>query len=188
MLSFELSERAAEAQRYPLNRGIGFMKSFALVITIYLAAVSMSVHALGNDTPLWTKFDEYSEISQKSQQQRLKNFVFQLRAVPNQIAIIVAYGGEKTCPEEAKLRASRVRQLLLKSGIDAQRIRVVDAGYQRRWTISLFIGPPDAPPITPQYLSSFDGHLDLNKVKMFRSCAGLKSRHTNRRPRITRAW
>ena len=72
----------------------------------------MNVYAFTNDVPLWFKFDEYSEISQKSQQQRLKDFIFQLRAAPSEVAVIVAYGGAKTCPGEAKLPASRVRQLV----------------------------------------------------------------------------
>ena len=72
------------------------------------------------------------------------------------------------------MRASRVRQFLFKSGIRANRIRLVDAGYQRRWTISLFLGPPDAPPINSQYVNSFDGHIDPSQVKMFRGCKGLK--------------
>jgi hypothetical protein len=150
------------------------MKNVGLVMSLYLAIASMNVHALTRDVPLWTKFDEYSEISQKSQQQRLKDFIFQLRAEPKRIAVIVAYGGEKTCPEEAKLRASRVRHFLLRSGIDAHRIRLVDAGYQRRWTISLFIGPPDAAPITSQRVNTYDGHIDPSQVEMFRGCKGLK--------------
>jgi len=144
------------------------------MLVIFLATTSMTVVVFGRDVPLWMKFDEFVEMSQKDQQQRLKNFILQLRAVPDQISVIVAYGGEKTCPEEAKLRASRVRQFLLKSGISAKRIRVVDAGYQRKWTIALFIGPPDASPITPQWLSGFDGQLDVSQVKVLPSCAGLK--------------
>ena len=163
-------------QRYPLrgSNGIALMKEIGLLMAIYLAAASMNLCASTYDVPPWFKFDEYSAISQKAQQQRLKNFIFQLRSLPNQIAVIVVYGGEKTCPEEAKLRASRVRQFLLKSGVEPHQIRVVDGGYQREWTIALFFGPSDAPPLTAQELNSFDGHLDLSKVKIFRSCAGLK--------------
>ena len=150
------------------------MKNVGLAIAICLAVAAMSVDASRKDAPEWTKFDEYSELSLKSQQQRLKNLIFQLRAAPDRIAVIVAYGGEKTCPDEAKSRASLMRQFLLKNGIGAQRIRVVDAGYQRQWTITLFIGPREAPAITPQWLSSFDDHLDLSQVKMLKSCTGLR--------------
>src|SRR5262245_1717843 len=130
------------------------MRMVTLLIAIYLAA-STHLQVVTTDVPLWTKFDEFSEITPKAQQHRLKNFIFQLRAAPNNIAVIVAYGGEKTCPGEARSRASRVRQILLKNGVDARRIRVVDAGYERQWMITLFIGPPDAPPITPEWLNSF---------------------------------
>jgi hypothetical protein len=150
------------------------MRNVALVIAIYLACAWMNLRALSNDLPQWTKFDEYSEISLKSEQRRLKDFIFQLRALPGQIAVIVAYGGQESCPREAELRASRTRQLLLKSGVSAESIRVVDAGFQKHWTISLFIGPPDAYPITSQSLNVYDAHIDPGLVKMLRSCKGLK--------------
>jgi len=158
---------------YPLRVKNQRMRNLSRIIVIYFASVSMNVDASPNDV-MWTKFDEWSEISQKAEQQRLKNFVFQLRESPGQIAVIAAYGGEKTCPGEAELRAARVRQFLLRKGIAAQRIRVVDAGYQRQWTISLFIGVPDFPPITSETLNRYGGYLDSRQVKILSSCKGLK--------------
>lgn len=38
--------------------------------------------------------DIFSETSQKSQQQRLKNLILKFRSAPNQIIVIVSYGGE----------------------------------------------------------------------------------------------
>src|SRR5215510_2901778 len=130
------------------------MGKIALVIAICLSPFLMNTRASIRHVPPWVKFDEYSEISDKAQQQRVKNFVFQLRATRGSVAVIVASGGAKSCPDEAKQRAARVRQLLLRSGIDAHSIRVVDAGYEKQWTIALFLGPRDAPPITAESLRS----------------------------------
>jgi hypothetical protein len=150
------------------------MRIVTLFILICLATVPIGINASTKDVPPWTKFDEYSEIPEKAEQRRLKNFIFQLRESPDQIGVIVAYGGENTCPGEAQVRASRVRRFLLKNGIHAQRIKVVDAGYQREWRISLFIGAADSPPLTSQSLNSYDGHIDVSEVKTLHSCKGLK--------------
>lgn len=120
---------------------------------------------------IWVKFDEYSRISPKKEEFRLKNFVIQLQAWKTSTAFIVAHAGRRSCKGEAQARANRVKKYLIQSGgIEANRISTIDAGYQEDWTIELFLAPREAPPLTLAIVKAAHPGLSADQVQILVDC------------------
>jgi hypothetical protein len=122
---------------------------------------------------IWVKFDEYSNIRFAEEKRCLDDFVTQLHAQKTATAYIVAHAGRRSCKGEAQARAERVRQYLVRSRrIRASRIRIIDAGYSEEWTIELYIGPLNAPPLTADIIKRSHSQLPPEQVRIVRNCVG----------------
>jgi hypothetical protein len=94
-----------------------------------------------------TKFDSYSDIPFESEKKRLDSFAEKMRRYASTQAYIMAYAGRGARVGEAKARAARAKEYLVKvRGIDAKRIETVDGGYQEQLAVELYLVPLGAPP------------------------------------------
>jgi hypothetical protein len=78
------------------------------------------------------RVDEYGALSYEDEKARLDNYAIEMKERLNR-GVIVAYG--KSRNERAKImkRAERAKKyLMLKHGIEPQRILIVDGGYRGR--------------------------------------------------------
>jgi len=83
------------------------------------------------------KFDEYGTISQKEEEKRLDRFVKELKEWPKVSGFIVTYGQNQ--PDEGRKWSSRVKQYIVREGIESSRIFTVDGGFRKEPTIELFV-------------------------------------------------
>ena len=84
------------------------------------------------------KFDEFESLSQKEQEGRLDNYVFELRASPASTAYVISHTQQGRQPE-AQERAKRLKDYLVSKGIARDRIVTVDGETRNSWVIELFI-------------------------------------------------
>ncbi len=114
-----------------------------LTLTQNLSAESWRISAYVDSV---RKFDEYGNIPFRDEKARLDNLAFyMLRDEPNFIAYIVAYGGRRSCRNEAQLRANRAKNYLVsRRGISAERVIIIDGGYREELTVELFVFPREA--------------------------------------------
>ena len=142
-----------------------------LPILVILVAAKVGLSQQGEGDVPWWKVDEYSNISWREERARLKEFSARLRAERDATAYIVAFGGRVSCPGEAHLRAARVKSYLTKvERIQRARIKTIDAGHQEQWLISLYVGPPNAPPLTADM-----ARIGPSKVQKQKSCKEILS-------------
>ena len=109
-------------------------------------------------------FDSYGNVSWENEKAHLDNFAIALKQDPTLIGYIIVYAGKSTCVGEAKGRARRAKEYLVKSlGIPDHRIKGIDGGYREKLTVILQPVPADAPEITPTpTLKSTDVHIRKN--------------------------
>ena len=94
-----------------------------------------------------TKFDSYSDIPFESEKKRLDNFSEQVRRYASTQAYIMVYAGRRARAGEAKARAERAKEYLVKvRGIDPKRVETVDGGHQEQLAVDLYLGPIGASP------------------------------------------
>lgn len=102
------------------------------------AAVTRQEPVVGSHGAI--KFDEYASIQPKDERRRLTDFAIQLKAQPNTVAYIIAYGGSRSWSGEAQCRASRAKSYLAQTqGIRPDRIVTIDGGYRQEATTELYI-------------------------------------------------
>jgi hypothetical protein len=91
-------------------------------------------------------FDIYGDIPFNKEKARLKEFALQLQREPGAIGQIIAYTRRPTDSEEAKVRAERARNYLIKKrGLEPERIIIKDGGYRdAEDTVELWVIPPGA--------------------------------------------
>jgi hypothetical protein len=119
---------------------------FPCLLTILLTCISSFAQT---DV---SKFDEFGDAGCESEKARLDNFAVQLQGAPNSVGYVIVYGGRNGRHAEAKARASRIKEYLVKSrGLDANRVMTMDGGYMENLTVNLWIGPrgAGAPTATP---------------------------------------
>jgi hypothetical protein len=155
----------------------GFMPILVLICFVLASVPSFSVReesvAVAAPDITWVKFDEYSNIRFAEEKRRLNDFVTQLRGQRTATAYIVGHAGRRSCKGEAQARAERAKKYLIRSGgIEASRIRMIDAGYWEEWTIELYIGPRNAPPLTAEILKTFQSTIPPEQAQIVRNCAG----------------
>jgi hypothetical protein len=116
------------------------------------------------DVGFW-KIDEYGAIGPKEEQSRLDEFARRLRAERTTQAYIIAYGGRRSWPGEARDRANCAKDYLVKKqGIDKRRVVTVDGGYHEEAVVALYTGlenggPPSASPtVDPRTVQIIKDH------------------------------
>ncbi len=89
------------------------------------------------------KFDEYTDLPFSDEKARLDNWGIQLKMEqPDMIGWYLIFAGSKSCPGEARRRAIRAKNYLVKKrGIPADRVIWVDEGYREELTVELWIWP-----------------------------------------------
>jgi hypothetical protein len=103
------------------------------------------------------KFDEYGLIPKKEEETRLNNFAFQLKSTDRSfLGYILVYAGQLTSIKEAHQRGVRVKAYLVKRGVEATRLFIVDGGYREESTVELFVTIRDTIPPTPRPTISRD--------------------------------
>jgi hypothetical protein len=94
-------------------------------------------------------FDSYGDISWEKEKAHLDNFAIALQQDPSLIGYIIVYAGKRTCVGEAKGRARRAKEYLVKSRrIPEHRIKWVDGGHSEKFRVILQPVPAHAPEIT----------------------------------------
>jgi hypothetical protein len=93
-------------------------------------------------SPHFNIFDQYGNISFGDEKARLDNFAIRMTGSPTLRGIIIAYGGRRGRIAEAKKRAERAKNYLVKvRGIEPWRIVAGDGGYREDLTVELFLRP-----------------------------------------------
>jgi hypothetical protein len=82
------------------------------------------------------KFDEYTSISMKEEEQRLDIFVKELRSWPTVQGYVISYGRNR---KERQARAARIREYIVKGGIKSSRVFSLDGGGRQEPTVELFL-------------------------------------------------
>lgn len=108
-------------------------------------------------------FDEYGDLTFNDESARLDPFVIMLDQL-NLDGYIVTYAGKSACPGEAKTRAIRAKNYLVKKrNFDPKRIKAIDGGNRDRFSVELYGIPRNAdPPTAVPTISS-------NEVKLIRN-------------------
>jgi hypothetical protein len=93
----------------------------------------------------------YSNISSRERKIRLDYFVDRLqRRTPQSKVYIIGYGGRRSLPNEAQLRANQAKNYLIKEHrINTARIVIIDGGYKDDVQVELYIISPSAPKPLP---------------------------------------
>ena len=95
-------------------------------------------------------FDRYGNIRFSDEKARLDNFAIQLQNEEKAQGYIIVYAGRKATVAEAQTRANRARDYLINvRGINPERVKAVDAGFQEKFTVQLYIVPEGMTPPSP---------------------------------------
>ncbi len=95
------------------------------------------------------KFDEYGNMSRRAEQKRLNRFAYQLRTTSKSfLGYILVYAGGDLSPKEAHERGVRAKAYLVRQGVEASRLFVVDGGSREALTVELFVTTKDTIPPT----------------------------------------
>ena len=121
--------------------------------------------------------DEYGPLTFKAERQRLDWLASLLRRMPDHAGHIIAYAGRRACSGEARRRAVRAKDYLIKGrGVRPSQIRWLDGGHREGATVELWLQPPDGPEPTA------NPTVDPNGVRTSKACkAGPR-----KRPRVPR--
>lgn len=143
----------------------------AIRCLLFICLLGPAFTSVASPDQYWIKFDEYSNISWKEETRRLDNFIFQLRHTSHAQAYLVVYGGRRSCPDEARLRAERVKNYILKSGVlSAERITIIDAGYREQWSIALEIGFVGGAVLTKELVQEVEASISKDQVRILKRC------------------
>jgi hypothetical protein len=110
-------------------------------------------------------FDDFGDIRCEDEMARLDNFAIQLQNETSAKGLIMFYGGRRfrgRLPRrgEGAARAARLKPYLVqRRGIPAERVIVIDGGYDAEWHARLWIVPQGASLPAP------DGSIPANQIK-----------------------
>jgi len=90
------------------------------------------------------RFDEYGNLCVDDEKARLDNFAITLKNHSEWIGYIIVYAGRHSCINEAKYRGNRAKDWVVKGGVAADRVVVVDGGYKAEVVTDLEIEPNGA--------------------------------------------
>ncbi|MBA2732742.1 MAG: hypothetical protein H0U54_07600 [Acidobacteria bacterium] len=123
------------------------------------------------------KFDEYADLPFSEERARLDNLGIQLKMMPDEVGWYFIFAGSKSCPGEARRRAIRAKNYIVKKhGIRADRVIWVDEGYREELTVEMWIWPRSAGKPYPTNSST----LNKNEVQDGMKCKS-KSHKPQRR-------
>lgn len=110
------------------------------------------------------KVDEYGDIKFEDEQARLDNFAIELQNWPEGKGYIIAYGGRRSHPGEARKRAERAKRYITTvRNIPVRQVVVIDGGYREELTVELRLRSQNAPP--PQPMPT----VDPNEVRIIKA-------------------
>ena len=122
-------------------------------------------------------FDQYGNICWEDEKARLDNFAIQLQNYPSASGDIIIYAGRQSCRGEARYRANRAKDWVVKRGVESKRVMVIDAGFQSDLTTYLIIRPKGSAPYdTPRSLPKQDVSIKRCVDKVFERVLCLDSR------------
>lgn len=103
------------------------------------------------------RFDFYGDVSLERERSLLDNFSIALKDEPNRTGFIISYAGKRARFGEAKARAQRAKNYLVKERhFDSNRLKAVDGGYREAAEVELYVvpagmcAPSPAPTIDPR--------------------------------------
>jgi hypothetical protein len=147
------------------------MLTVTLIVCLIFPLTPGSAFTSASLDQYWIKFDEYSNISWKEEIKRLDHFIVQLRNTERAKAYLVVYGGRRSCPNEARLRAERVKKYIVRSGaLPEERITILDAGYREQWSIALEIGLVGGVELTKKIVQDTESSISESEVKILTRC------------------
>jgi hypothetical protein len=133
------------------------------VLVFLILSLGFQTVAFGQDRPIMD-FDNYGNLCWEDEVAVLNSFASKLLADKTLIAYVVIYAGRQSCPGEAKYRGERAKKYLVKKGVEAKRVVVMDGGYRIELTWYVHMLPKDGPPYEP------DLTLDQSDVSVRRRC------------------
>ena len=126
------------------------------------------------------KYDEWGDVPFPAESARLDKIARQLKEWPLSIVYLAIHAGQTACKGEAEARGVRAKDYLTKAGIEPERVVWIDAGWQKRVMVQVWIFPPQLR--RPNVET--DQNLKPGEVKIERGC---KIKHRpEARPRPTR--
>lgn len=130
----------------------------------------IGINALGDSA---RKFDEYADLPYSDEKARLDNVAIQLQQEPGTVAWYFIFAGTKSCAGEARLRAIRAKNYIVKKhGVQADRIMWVDEGYRENLLVEIWVMPRGRGKPYPSNAS-----LNRSEVRVGKNC---KSNNHNR--------
>lgn len=122
-----------------LHRSETKIMRFIYLFAISVCSILQANAAFVNDSPLL--FDRFSHVHCKEEMARLDNYAGTLKGVPNATAVIIGYGGRNdTRRGEIVARLLSIRDHLIKnSGIDRNRIVILNGGYREELNVELWV-------------------------------------------------
>jgi hypothetical protein len=116
------------------------------------------------------RLSSYGDVSLDRERSLLDNFSIALKDEPNRMGFIISYAGKRARLGEAKARAQRAKNYLVKErGFDSNRLTTVDGGYREAAEVELYIVPDGM--CTPTPAPTIDPR-DVKIVKAARSRHG----------------
>jgi hypothetical protein len=123
------------------------------------------------------KFDEYTNLPFSDEKARLDNVAIQLQHEPSTVAWYFIFAGTESCAGEARLRAIRAKNYIVKKhGIPADRIIWVDEGYRENLLVEIWVMPRSRGKPYPTNVG-----LDRSEVQINKNC---ESNYRRRQRRI----
>ena len=95
------------------------------------------------------KFDEYGAIAKTEEEERLDNYASQLAADAASDGYILVYDGRLPSSNQARERGERAKAYLVRKGIEAKRLFLVEGGRREELTVELFVTIRGTTPPTP---------------------------------------
>lgn len=100
--------------------------------------------------PPSVRVDSYGSLHIEKEKERLNAFAAALTNQPGAMGYILAYGGRNSVARAAGTIGQRARAYLVKQGIHADRIVIIDGGFKETLTVDLWLVPTAALPPKPE--------------------------------------
>jgi hypothetical protein len=125
------------------------LKTIILCILIVAGVTNEGSGRTGQESgrdAIYTQFEEYDASTlQEKIRARIDAFAEHLKLNPSLRAVVISYGGKKSCRNEALLRARLLTRYLSElHGIPSNRVTTQNGGYRNDWVVELWIGSPGA--------------------------------------------
>ena len=119
--------------------------------------------------------DRYGAIAWEDEKARLDNFAIELQNNPGYRGHIVVFAGRRACRNEARVRALRARDYVVRvRGVESDRILWEDGGYREDVTTILVIAPREVTRI------GLNSTIKQSEVEIVKNCRGglpIRRRH-----------